>query len=212
MWGGSILLDNKGFDLWAKEYDKSVEKSSNQYPFDGYYNILNYVYNSVADKKSKKILDVGFGTGLLSSKLYEDGAKIYGIDFSKAMIDIAKEKMPNGIFIQRDFNLGIPPELACEKFDYIISSYAIHHLDNEKKIEFICGLKDLLNEDGKIIIADVAFKSEKDLLQCKRDNLDKWDEDEIYMTEDKIISSLYKKNIIAKYTQISSCAGILEID
>lgn len=206
------MLDNKGFDLWAKDYDKSVEKSSNQYPFDGYYNILNHVYNSVADKKSKKILDVGFGTGLLSSKLYEDGAKIYGIDFSKAMIDIAKEKMPNGIFIQRDFNLGIPPELTSEKFDYIISSYAIHHLDNEKKVEFICELKGLLNEDGKIIIADVAFKSEKDLLQCKRDNLEKWDEDEIYMTEDKILLSLYKNNINAKYTQISSCAGILEID
>lgn len=49
------------------------------------------------------------------------------------MIDIAKEKMPNGLFIQSDFNLGIPSELAHEKFDYIISSYAIHHLNNEKK-------------------------------------------------------------------------------
>lgn len=205
------MLDNKGFDLWAKEYDKSVEISSNEYPFDGYYYVLNYVYNSVVNKESKQILDVGFGTGLLTSKLYEDGAKIYGIDFSKTMIDIAKKKMPNGVFIQRDFNLGIPSELKCEKFDYIISSYAIHHLNDHKKVEFISELKDLLNEGGKIIIADVAFKSEKDLLQCKRDNLNKWDEDEIYMIEDRVVPSLSKNNIKAKYTQISSCAGILEI-
>ncbi len=210
--GGDILLDNKGFDLWAKEYDKSVEKSSSEYPFDGYYDVLNYVYNSVVNKESKQILDVGFGTGLLTSKLYECGAKIYGIDFSKTMIDIAKKKMPNGVFMQHDFNLGIPSELTCEKFDYIISSYAIHHLNDHKKVEFICELKDLLNEDGKIIIADIAFKSEKDLLQCKIDNLNKWDEDEIYMIEEKLLPSLYTNNISSKYTQISSCAGILEID
>ncbi|MPQ45318.1 class I SAM-dependent methyltransferase, partial [Clostridium tarantellae] len=175
------MLDNKGFDLWAKEYEKSVEKSSNEYPFDGYYDVLNYVYNSVNNKKFKKILDIGFGTGLLTSKLYEDGAKIFGIDFSKTMIDIAKKKMPNGVFIQRDFNLGIPSELTSERFDYIISSYAIHHLSDDKKVEFIYELKNLLNKDGMIIIADVAFKSEQDLLECKRDNLNKWDEDEIYM-------------------------------
>ena len=206
------MLDNKGFDLWAKEYDKSVKKSSNEYPFDGYYDVLNYVYNSVINKESKKILDVGFGTGLLTSKLYEDGANIFGIDFSKKMIDIAKQKMPNGVFIQRDFNLGIPSELKCEKFDYIISSYAIHHLSNDKKVEFIVQLKDLLNENGKIIIADVAFRTEENLLQCKRENLNKWDEEEIYMVEDKVVPALYKNNIEAGYTQISSCAGILEID
>lgn len=210
--GGNRLLDNKGFDLWAREYDKSVEKSSNEYPFDGYYDVLNYIYNSIINKESKKILDVGFGTGLLTSKLYEDGAKIFGFDFSQAMIDIAKEKMSNGLFIQRDFNLGIPPELESEKFDYIISSYAIHHLNDDKKVEFISKLKDLLNEDGKIIIADIAFKTVNNLIECKSKNLNKWDEDEIYMIEEKIIPSLYKNNVNAKYTQISSCAGVLEVD
>ena len=62
------MLDNKGFDLWTKDYDKSVEKSSNQYPFDGYYNALNHVYNSILNKKSKKILDVGFGNWLKNNE------------------------------------------------------------------------------------------------------------------------------------------------
>lgn len=120
--------------------------------------------------------------------------------------------MPNGVFIQRDFNLGIPAELKYEKFDYIISSYAIHHLNNNKKVEFISKLKKLLNDDGKIVIGNVAFKTEKDLLKCKVENLGKWDEDEIYMIEDEIVTSLCKNNINAKYTQVSSCAGILEIE
>lgn len=205
------MLDNNEFDLWAKYYDKSVEKNSNKYPFDGYYNVLNYLYNSITNIKSKKILDIGFGTGLLTNRLYRDGAKIFGIDFSKEMINIAKAKMPDGVFIQKDFNLGIPSELTGEKFDYIISSYAFHHLDDNKKIDFICKLKNLLYEDGKIIIGDVAFKSRKDLLECKRHNLTEWDEDEIYIIEDEIVPLLYQNNININYKQISSCAGILSI-
>jgi len=42
-----ILLDNKGFDLWADGYDKAVQMSneSNKYPFADYKEVLNTVYN-----------------------------------------------------------------------------------------------------------------------------------------------------------------------
>ncbi|MEW8954885.1 class I SAM-dependent methyltransferase [Clostridium sp.] len=205
------MLDSKGFDIWAKEYDKSVEIGDEEYPFHGYYQVLQCVYNLINGKESKKILDVGFGTGLLTNRLYIDGAKIYGMDFSQNMIHIAKEKMPKGIFIQWDFNLGVPSQLKTEKFDYIISSYAIHHLDNDKKFQFINELKGLLNEDGKIIIADVAFKTENELIKCKSDNDSIWDDEEIYMVGEEIISKLSDKGINSRYTQISPCAGILEI-
>jgi len=206
------VLDNKGFDLWAKEYDKRVELSSKKYTFDGYYDVLNYVYNTISKEGKKDILDIGFGTGLLANKLYEDGANIFGIDFSQGMIDIAQEKMPNGVFIQHDFNDKLPIKLASGRFDYIISSYAIHPLGNDRKVEFIVELAKLLKPNGKIIIADIAFKTEKDLLDCKTENLDEWDEDEIYMVKENIINSLKQRNIDAVYTQISSCAGILEIN
>lgn len=206
------MLDNKGFDLWSKEYDKSVEMSSKEYPFDGYYDVLTFIYNSIEDKENKNILDIGFGTGLLTNKLYESGANISGIDFSQGMIDIAKEKMPNGLFIQRDFNLGIPSELKDKKFDYIISSYAIHHLDNLGKVKLINQLKNILSENGKIIIADVGFKTNKDLLACKEQYSHKWDESEIYIVEEDIVKQLQDNGLDVNYTQMSSCAGVLGIN
>ncbi len=205
------MLDNKDFDMWAKDYDKSVEASSKEYPFDGYYEVLTRVYNLVEEKKDKKILDVGFGTGLLTGKFYEAGAEIYGMDFSQSMIDIAKEKMPKGVFLQGDFNNGVPEQWRDLTFDYIVSSYAIHHLTDDKKVEFIGELKNLLREAGKIIIADVAFEAEIDLKKCRETNIDSWDEDEIYMVAEKITQMLKDKGIETKYTQVSSCAGILEI-
>lgn len=205
------MLDNKGFDIWSKDYDKSVERSSKEYPFHGYYEVINQVYNLIHEKVGKRILDVGFGTGLLTNKLYEDGAEIYGMDFSQGMIDIAKEKMTDGTFIQWDFNDGVPPMLKEMDFDYIISSYAIHHLNDHKKVEFIGELKNLLKPGGKIIFADVAFETEKDLNNCKEASGDSWDEDELYMVAEKIIEMLKADGIASSYKQISSCAGILEV-
>lgn len=205
------MLDKEGFDIWSKDYDRSVEASSREYPFDGYYEVLSKVYNSIEFKEERRILDVGFGTGVLTNKLYEDGAKIYGMDFSQGMIDIARSKMPEGTFIQWDFNYGIPPMLKEITFDYIISSYAIHHLNDEKKVEFIEELKQLLNPGGKIIVADVAFENQQELKACRVLSGDNWDEDEIYMVADKITKSLRNKGINCSYKQVSSCAGILEV-
>ena len=41
-----IVLDNKGFDLWADGYDKSVgvSEEDNTYPFAGYKKILGSIY------------------------------------------------------------------------------------------------------------------------------------------------------------------------
>jgi putative AdoMet-dependent methyltransferase len=70
------MLDNKGFDKWAGEYDASIKRHSEGYPFEGYYNVLSYVYSLIKESKETKILDVGVGTGLLTHELYKNGKKI----------------------------------------------------------------------------------------------------------------------------------------
>jgi putative AdoMet-dependent methyltransferase len=205
------MLDNKGFDKWAREYDVSIKRHSEGYPFEGYYNILSYVHSLIKESKGKKILDVGVGTGLLTYELYKKGGQIYGIDFSEKMLELAKQKMPKGKFYCYDFKYGLPKDLDGVKFDYIVSSYAMHHLDNEEKVNFILKLKGILKENGKIIIADISFKNNKDLVYCKDISENKWDNNEVYFVADKIIKKLTDSGLIVGYTQVSSCAGVLEI-
>ena len=90
------MLDNKGFDLWANGYDESVSVSDedNAYPFAGYKKILGRIYELIMQKPNASVLDVGFGTATLTTKLYENGCVIYGQDFSSRMIELASEKMP----------------------------------------------------------------------------------------------------------------------
>ena len=206
------MLDNKRFDKWVGEYDASIQRSSEKgYPFEGYYNVLSYVHSLIKESKEKKILDVGVGTGVLTYELYKKGGQIYGIDFSEKMLELAEQKMPKGKFYCYDFRYGLPKDLDGVKFDYIASSYAMHHLDDEEKVNFILKVKGILKENGKIIIADISFKNHKGMLYCKNISGNKWDNNEIYIVADKMVKRLNESGLIVRYTQVSLCAGVLEI-
>lgn len=206
------MLDNKGFDLWANEYDRSVNLSeeNNEYPFAGYKDVLNHIYNEVRQKDNASVLDIGFGTGILTTQLYNNGYKITGIDFSEIMIDIAKEKMPQAELIKWDFSKGLPDKIKDYYFDYIISTYAIHHLTDEEKIYFIKLLSSQLSLNGKIIFGDVSFETKEDLERCRNKYIEYWDDDEVYFIVEEIIRSL-NNEYNCKYLKVSHCAGILTI-
>ncbi|SHI16144.1 class I SAM-dependent methyltransferase [Sporanaerobacter acetigenes] len=155
-----------------------------------------------------KVLDIGFGTGVLTKKLYDDGYEIYGIDFSRKMLEIAKDKMPSAKLHQYDFSKGLPKELENIQFDYIISTYAMHHLEDKDKIKFINKLKKQLFNDGEIIIGDIAFETRALLEQCKI-KTGEWDDEEIYIVFDELKKIFPKEDI--SFTTISHCAGIIQL-
>ena len=203
------MLDEKGFDLWADGYDRMVGVSDegNTYPFAGYKEILGNIYRTVMRKPGASVLDIGFGTATLTSKLYEQGCQIYGQDFSKRMIEIAREKMPDAHLYQGDFSKALAQPLLNRKYDFIVATYSLHHLTDEKKTELIKVLYDLLNEGGRILIGDVAFETREKLEQCKEETGDEWDDEEIYFAADE----LQKEIPGFTFTQVSDCAGILEL-
>ena len=203
------MLDNKGFDLWADGYDRSVGLSDeeNTYPFAGYKNVLSTIYDSIRAGQGKRILDIGFGTGVLTCKLYENGYDITGIDFSEKMIQIAREKMPAARLIQHDFTYGLPAQLQDQKFDAIVCTYAIHHLDDAAKVVFLKELMTHLNPGGKIFIGDVAFAARGELETCRARCGEEWDEEEFYIVAEEIA----KEIIGVHFNRISHCAGILMI-
>lgn len=205
------MLDNKGFDLWSNGYDMSVNLSeeSNQYPFAGYKNVLNTIYNIIHIKERAVILDIGFGTGTLTKKLYEDKYSIYGVDFSQKMIKIAKTKMPSAKLFQYNFEEGLPRELDNIQFDYIISTYAIHHLEDKEKIRFLAELIYHLSNDGEILIGDVAFKTKEMLVKCKIDSRDSWDNEEAYIVFNELKRNFPEEKI--SFIPISYCAGIIRL-
>lgn len=146
------MLNNTGFDLWADGYDKSVGLSdeNDRYPFAGYRAMMNALYQRVLAQSGRDVLDIGFGTGVLTSRLYEQGCQIYGQDFSARMIELAQAKMPDARLYQGDFSKGLVPELCAQQYDAIVATYSLHHLTDAQKIGFLRALLPLLKQDGCI--------------------------------------------------------------
>ena len=203
------MLDNKGFDLWADGYDLAVGLSDeeNTYPFAGYKEILGSIFQTIMEKPGAVVLDIGFGTGTLTTKLFENGCTVYGQDFSKRMIELASEKMPDAHLYQGDFSQGLVEVLQSRSYDFIVATYSLHHLTDDQKVRFLQSLLERLNEDGKILIGDVAFRTRTDLEQCQREVGEEWDDEEIYFVIDEMRQSF--PNLI--YQPVSYCAGILTL-
>ena len=203
------MLDSRGFDLWADDYDVSVGVSADDgtYPFAGYREVLNRIYNAVLDRGQKKVLDVGFGTGTLTAKLYQAGCEIWGQDFSERMMAIAGEKMPGARLYQGDFAQGLAAELKAQRYDAIIATYSLHHLDDGQKVRFIDELKGLLKEDGALYIGDVAFGTAAEMDACRQQAGDEWDDEEFYFVYDALKEALGD----SEFTPCSHCAGVIEV-
>lgn len=204
-----MMMNNSGFDLWADGYDKSVGVSDeeNVYPFAGYKKVMNRIFGEVMEHGDAKVLDIGFGTATLAKRLYDNGCTVFGQDFSRRMIEIAAEKMPGAHLYEGDFSKGLCSELLEHRYDFIVSTYALHHLDDAQKINFINGLLPLLNDGGKILIGDVAFMTRSELEKCENDAGSEWDGDEIYFVFDEIKERFSKMC----FEQMSYCSGVLTL-
>ncbi|WP_305064529.1 class I SAM-dependent methyltransferase [Methanococcoides sp.] len=95
-------------------------------------------WKSILQKKiggeSRKILDIGTGTGFLSIMLAELGYRVVGIDISEEMLERAKKKAVDRA-VEAEFKLGDAENLFFEtgSFDAIVNKAVLWTLPNPEK-------------------------------------------------------------------------------
>ena len=100
---------------------------------------------------SKRILDVGSGNGrLLDLCLLKcPDASGVALDFSSTMLEKLREKYESGdrvTVVEHDLN-G-PLTFDFESFDVVVSSFAIHHVDDIRKYKLYKEIWEILQKDG----------------------------------------------------------------
>ncbi|OZI13650.1 SAM-dependent methyltransferase [Bacillaceae bacterium SAS-127] len=141
------------FDEWSTSYDETVHGENNEY--SEYFYKYDEILTLVADHAFGNILEFGVGTGNLTLKLIERKLQVIGVDPSKAMRDIAKDKIPDIQVLDGDFDSY--PDV--KDIDCIVSSFAFHHLNNKDKSISASKFFNTLNTSGKILFADVVFEN-----------------------------------------------------
>lgn len=105
----SVLYDNK--HSFVAEYGKNMIELVNM-------------------EKGQKILDLGCGTGILTSELAKKGATVLGVDFSRDMIEKARSNYPD-IHFQVEDGTDLPFK---DTFDTVFSNAVFHWIPEQNKL------------------------------------------------------------------------------
>lgn len=143
------------------------------------YDILDFTYfrkqtnnprhtllDFIPDTSGLKVLELCVGTASNSIIIAKNrpNAKLYGIDRSKEMLDIAlnkciEQKIENIELRKRDAtNTG----LKAEQFDRIIISLVLHEIEPQLAAAILQEAKRLLKKDGRILVLE--WEQPKDLI------------------------------------------------
>ena len=122
-------------------------KRADEFPhrMEGERVLLEHVSQDV-----RRVLDLGTGDGRLLAMLRAGRTEMHGVglDFSEVMLEEARKRFADDEhvdLVQHDLSESLP-ELG--RFDAVISSFAIHHLEHDRKRSLYAEVFDLLEPGG----------------------------------------------------------------
>ena len=202
------VLDAAGFDAWQAKYDADVAacEEAGDYPFAGYTELHQQVFDIVHAREGVSVLDLGCGTGKLTARILEAGHPVTAVDFSGQMLQAAAHNAPGATFVQGELT-QVPDLLEGQTFDCIIAVYALHHLPDAEKYALLTALREHLNPEGVIVLGDVSFP-DRDGLEAVREAYEEdWDDSEFYLVREELEQALPQFDVDC--IPISFCADVL---
>jgi len=101
-------------------------------------------------KKDSFVLDLGCGCGLPSTKLLSKTFNVIGVDISPVQIRRAKNLVPNATFVCGDM---CKLEFDKEKFEAIVSFYAIIHVPEKEQPKLLSRIWQWLKPEGYFLFS-----------------------------------------------------------
>jgi len=154
------MTDCGGYDSFRKYFGRKLEDTR-----------LTTVYSLADSAQGKLILDLGCGRGELAYAMAKQGASVVAVDYSLDAIEIARETFRGEkldiTFLHGDFfDLEFP-----SKFDCIVASDVVEHLEPVILEQLIRRAADLLKEQGRFIVHTAPNKINLEYAHKRRRNL-----------------------------------------
>ncbi len=156
-----IIKTQEAYDKIADIYNKELWSD---HPYD------EQIDKFVSMVKGDNILDLGCAVGSFTKYVADKGKCVDGIDYSKNMIEIAKENARNANFYvmdMLDLNLS-------KKYDGVMAINSTIHVEKRRMQELFDSIHDILAEDGIFFIILQEGEGEKMVLEPFDESLEEF--------------------------------------
>jgi tRNA (cmo5U34)-methyltransferase len=146
-------MNAKPVNLWtlnehARDYLERADSISHR--SEGESTLLEFIPTS-----TRRILDLGTGDGRLLNLVREELSRrghsdieAVAVDFSPTMLDAVRRRFAGDSFVRVVAHNMDEPLPALGRFDAVISSFAIHHLEHERKRALYAEIYGVLTPGG----------------------------------------------------------------
>ncbi|MGA2914176.1 MAG: class I SAM-dependent methyltransferase [Methanoregula sp.] len=123
--------------------------------------------------ENPKMLDIGSGYGDVTADILtlKPNSHAFLMDFSDKMIRLSHDrfdKNPNVHIIKHILNEDILGAISERKFNSVVSCFALHHIEFEKRVGLYSSIREILKTDGLFVNGDL-FKCESVIDQWEFD-------------------------------------------
>ncbi len=210
----SKWVDRWNFNQIAHVYDELVVQETDGFnPHAGYEQVLAEVVSAIDPEPHETGLDAGTGTGNLAGRFIGQGVTMCAFDQSPEMLKRCAQKNPQ---VETKLGTFFAFPYLDHKFDFVVSSYALHHLTDEQKCLALAECKRVLKPDGRLAIADLMFCDEgyrkahyTDLRHSGNSETIGQIEDEFYADRSRLLAELKTLGFQAEAKQLNTYVHLI---
>ncbi len=138
-------LSNLNFSKDAADYDQSERYATLRASYPT-------ITNEALNKPFRTVLDIGCGTGALLRMIQDKrkDARLFGVDLSEQMIQMAKAKLGERADLKVSDSEKLP--FSNEAFDLVMCTFSFHHYPNPGTA--LQEMRRVLAPSGRLILAD----------------------------------------------------------
>lgn len=196
------------FDEEAR--DRLVPDLFEDFPFHGYNRVLDRIVEVSGARPDETVLELGIGTGTLARRFLESACRVIGLDFSEARLAEAKRKHPGLTLHRVDMRRAWP---TIERpIHHVVGAYFLHELTLGGKLLVVRRALDLLPDNGRVLIGDVAFATRSARTAASLRYRDRWDPKQHYWAADEMAQHFARIGIRTTFEALTPCAALLTFE
>lgn len=139
------------FSKWADNYDNPLTSIT-------FRQTNAKIVRLLEPKQNSSLLDVGCGSGILIKYLLDAnrGMKLFGLDITPKMVEVAKRKFANNPSVEITLGSAVKMPYKDNSFDYVTCASSFHH--HPDPLKSAKEMVRVLKPGGKLLILDMCIE------------------------------------------------------